>query len=889
MNKKRNIGFAVITVFAVIIGIVSGLFSKSEKITAIADICYGGNAGNVVAVYQDEEILFNVINGEGKVDYTKSIPRYEGNDYVSVLDMVIDDKQNLYILLEYTTPEKEKSQQLAVYDMNGFLFKNNATHTFENFSNIEYKWLNLNNSVFITGIDKITGNIIRDSYDTEQLQSSKKLMPKLSRTYNADLSEGIYELAPLGNDVIFTTKSGKMHIAREDDFTSTEIYPARTLDRVMYPIYFSTSQNGNVFVGEQESGNILSLNPTTLETTVLKNGTEPFFGESSYAPIDILKMSMVSMNDFIGVAKNKSTNSYELLISNDGKVMQLNSLSKPFSARFGDAVLIILSTMAILMFVYIGISLFVNMYKSSRTIVVKLTFTAIPLLIISLMAFGMFSYKTYEKSIVQSFEKQVEDEGNMLTALFGAEVFNEMEYPYDYKTDAYSYLKGQMSTREIYSRTAYFERGTIFTGVDFDAPLFYPFDIYMNFEASNLYKSAVTTGKAQTSIINDVNGIRLSCVTPIGGISGETIYLLETGIQYLEIEEYMNSFLRLYIFVSVVFTVAIGIILYLIFKRVTEPIDKIKAGLEEFASGNTSVRLKNVSNDELSDIIRVFNKMAGDIDIKIYDLQNLSETYFRFIPQKVFGLLGKKNLGEISLGNSIETEYSTLTVNLKINYDLIDSQKVQDITNRCFNALNVVCEKYNATLVTDSVNLRKIQIICPDGSNSAINIALAVLSQVDGINLKLPINCQVNVLFVVHLTKVYYGICGDEQRLIPTIISKELDFIADNEENFRQFSSKLIVTSAAYKQVDKDNYYHRFIGYLNDVKSERFGLYDFYDSTNSEETRLINDTKTTFEKAMQLYLEGRYYEAKNLFALVLRENQYDNVSRHYIFSCEKHL
>ena len=52
---------------------------------------------------------------------------------------------------------------------------------------------------------------------------------------------------------------------------------------------------------------------------------------------------------------------------------------------------------------------------------------------------------------------------------------------------------------------------------------------------------------------------------------------------------------------------------------------------------------------------------------------------------------------------------------------------------------------------------------------------------------------------------------------------------------------------------------------------------------------MIGETKSTFDKAMELYLQKRYYDAKNLFALVLRQNQYDNVSRYYIFQCEKKL
>ena len=89
--------------------------------------------------------------------------------------------------------------------------------------------------------------------------------------------------------------------------------------------------------------------------------------------------------------------------------------------------------------------------------------------------------------------------------------------------------------------------------------------------------------------------------------------------------------------------------------------------------------------------------------------------------------------------------------------------------------------------------------------------------------------------------------------------------------------------------MDGGHYFHRYIGCPEGADSAKFGLYDFYDSCTPEEIRLINETKATFDKAMELYEAGRWYDAKNMFAVVLRENQYDNVSRTYIFRCEKHL
>ncbi len=863
----------------------SQLFFSSERITGVAGISHSTSYGNVVATYSDNNIVVTTLTNSGSIASSFTMPRVEDGGYVSVLDVLLDDDGYLYILKEILTDEDVKpSQSLEVYNLDSF-FKHVATHDLDS-EEIYYNWLSLDGSIFISGTTEQDGKVIRNSYDVEQLRNDSKTEPKFTRTYSIDRNEGIYDIAPHGEDIVFMAKSGKLFTVGEGDSEPTEIYPARTLDRVMYPIFFSM-QDDMIILGEQESGDFVSLNPETGETTVIKRGTEPFSGDVSYAPINVLAMSMGDESNFLAVAKNQSTGTYELLVTTNGQTIEIDSLGDNFFMSLLYLILRILIAIAIIYGLITGIFAFVTYVQTSKMILNKLTLTVIPVLIVALVLFGTFAYYSNRLSVIQNTEKQIQDEGNLLAALFGAEVFDEMEFPYDYTSDSYKYLLAQIGTRATYTRTAYYEREMLFTGVDFDAPLFYPFEIGMSTDAAELYMKAVETGTPQTGLINDKYGIRFSCVTPIGGISGATTYLIETGVPYAGIDESSNVFLFIYLAFAILFVFIMTVLLNRTFRQVIHPIGKIKSGLEEFSKGNTSVRIELDSNDELSDIVKVFNNMASDIDLRIYDLQKASETYFRFIPQKVFALLGKDSLADIKLGNSVEAVYNTLTVSLRVSSNTTST--LQEMTNRCYNIICETCDKYGATPVTDSVNLRKLQIICPGGANSAVDVALAALSAIDGINATVPMQNKVKALFIVHKAKVFYGICGDENRYVPSIISSELDNISEREEDYREFSTRLIVTSVAFEDVDKDNYFYRNIGTLEDNKNGDYELYDFYDASPSGETQLINETKATFDKAMQLYSDKRYYEAKNLFAVVLRENQYDNVARYYIFKCEHNI
>ncbi len=877
-------------IIAIVVGVIlfiNTVFFGGQEIVNIADIAYSSTSGSVVASYEEDNIVIKRLSDSGNVNSTVTIPRTEDGYYVTILDMIYDEEGYLYLLKQVDKGASKPEQELQVYNFDNFFFKHVETHKLDEASEIIYRWLSLDGSLFLSGTNANETQLTRESYDKELLWDNAPLEEKFSRSYMINPEEGIYDIVPYADDTLYIAKSGKLFLATEGEDEPTELYPARELESVMYPMYVAV-RDDVVILGEQESGDILTLDVESRETTTIKRGSEPFTGDSSFTPDDILAMSMEDITNFLAVTRNSSDGSYNLLITTGGQTIQVSNLSGGFFSELGSFIIKFIVFYIIALLLLATFSFVSGFVSSSRTIVAKLSYATLPVLVIALVLFGFFSYFSTKISVVQSSENQVLDEGNLLAALFGAEVFDEMEFPYDYTGDAYNYLIGQMGTRTNYTRTAYYEYETLFTGVDFDTPLFYPFNIVMNTDATNLYLDAVYTGVAQTGIINDNNGIRISCVTPIGGISGGTVYLIETSVPYYNIDNYANTFLIIYIIAALIFLVATVYILNRIFKNAMRPIGNIKMALEQFSAGNTSVRLDVKGEDEISDIIKVFNNMASDIDLKMYDLQAASKTYYRFIPQKVFALLGKESLAEIELGNSIESVYDTVTASLEVNSN-VSTTSLQEITNTCYNIISESCERFGATLVADSVNLRRLQIICPNGANSAIDIALTSLSRIDGANTKVPLQSRVKALFVVHKTNVHYGIFGDEQRYVPSIISRELDYIAENESLFREFATRLIVTSTAFEGIDKENYFYRFIGNLTDAQRNNYALYDFYDSSSTGETHLINETKATFDKAMELYLAQRYYEAKSLFAIVLRENQYDNVARYYIFKCERNL
>lgn len=877
-------------VLAVIASLVQNIVLSPGKLDNIVGIAAAAGGDTLVAQVEGGDLVFRMADKRGVYRQTMKIRQTSGGETSSVADFAVDDSGRVYLIRDYADALTQEylRQDLEVYDLSRWFSKRVAVHPLENEAGVRYRWLSLSSVAVLMGVNGDASELTRAAFDPADLAKKGTPASKGTRTYSIDPAEGIYRAVPASSQVAYATMSGKVYLAAEGA-AATEIYPARELRELMYPMFIAPYDGEHVLIGEQESGDISLLNLADGSTSVLQGGSERFTGVSNYAPSDILTASVRDGENYTAVVRNSSTGFYELVVSEAGSYSVVGRLTsgllfKVLSMLGGTALYFVG-----LLLLYAFAVAVASQVRGSRTILLKLAFSALPLLAVALVLFGVFSYNAYSDSISGSFQKQVEDEGNLLTALFGTESFNEIEYPYDYTTEGYRYLDQQMRTRAVYTRTAYYEGGRLYTGVDRDLPCFYPFELVMNSEEIRMHREAAFTGETQTGEISDRMGRRVICVTPIGGVEGDTVYLLETSIPSANMDRYTGAYLRNYIIIAAVFLLVIGALLLVVFMRVLGPLVRIKDGLEEFSEGNRRIRLESDTRDELSDIARVFNKMAGDIDVQLYNLRGVSDTYFRFVPQRIFRLLGKDNLGDLQPGSHVQGDYNVLCVNLWLSSDKMPLRAEQELINRFFNIINEISDQYDATLVVDSVNLCSLKVICPKDGEDGVSIALAALAQIDGHNASAALHSRLDVTFLLHRAELYYGICGDEQRYIPAMISQGLEAMTQRLPLIRQLSSRLVVTQDAYATLDSERYYNRFIGFLGDRGQQSRGLYDFYDGSSPEIIRLINDTRLTFDKAMQLYQQKRYYDAKNLFAVVLRENQYDNVARHYIFQCEKKL
>ncbi len=885
INRIINKIWIFIFIVAAIFAGYHCIAERNVPLDSLLGFSITSEGNSIVSWNEDDQTIVAKITTDGKIEKSYSFST-EKDDYLYQVQGITAGEDYVYLLRNRADKFDGEilGQELVVIDYEGLL-TGKAKKVFElkNEDNYQYGWLHATaDTVTIIGTDRYETSAIRQTYEFGTVLENT-LNLKNTRIYPLKDGEGIYKAIANSTNLVYISDSGKIFCASEQEVY--EVYPARTLDVLMYPTYISYAESGFVYLGEHESGDIIKLNLSNGDEEVVWSGNSSFFGNGLYTPKDIVDVSMSSLNNFTAIVKNNQNDGFQILNVKDGTAYVIDELQQSGLGIFRIFLLTWLTFVVIAMAIYLVLKIFISGIRGGHTIMERLITATIPMLVITMVLFGLVSYSYYGDAIDENFKKQTMDEGNMLAALFGQESFNEIEYPYDYTGEAYEYLSQQMETRDLYTRAAYYENGSLYIGIDKNSPCFYPFDILMNVNAQKLYEKAALTGEAVTGMIQDRFGERYVCITPIGGLSGQTIYLLETGVYTANIDAYTATYVKDFAVMSIAFLIIVAVVLMILFYRILFPIGELKREMQKFADGDRSIRIRTTSEDELTGITQVFNKMADDIDVQFLNLERLSETYYRFVPPSIIELLGKDNLGALNLGSNVQGDCAVLNVRLDVQ-DSVSLEQSEKMINRFFNTVNRFAKQNNIISIIDDANLQSIVMICQQGADAAVTTALSILAKIDADNQKCHFTEQLKVNFVMDWTNVYFGICGDEERYIPVVLAPEFEKLLTNRLFIKSMGSRFLVTEAAYDKIENVSAYaNRYIGRLKNMGLD-VGMYDIYDDRSAEQIRIMKTSQRAFDKAMELYEKGYYYEAKNLYAMVLRENSQDMAAKYYVFRCE---
>lgn len=415
-------------------------------------------------------------------------------------------------------------------------------------------------------------------------------------------------------------------------------------------------------------------------------------------------------------------------------------------------------------------------------------------------------------------------------------------------------------------------------GIDFWATTQYIYG-----ERSNqAYIKAVTDNKTVLSDNSDISGEWVFAVTPIRDAQNEVIGLLEVGTGKESYTYYIQGYYGKLVTLNLIIVGLILLLMSIVIYKVILPLRNLNDSVAEINSGNWGATVSVHTHDEIGELSGMFNKMSLFIKDYITELTKMNEIYFKFIPLKFFELLNKKSITEVELGNYSKQQMTVVYINTSNYFDLVrgkSSKDQLDILNKLFEEYARSIHAQNG-LVGEFRNAGVLALFSKE--DEALASASMIMQHISEFNLPVKTNIS------IHLGEVLLGIVGDENRLTTSVISECVNEVAAMNKIAEKFDTGVLLSEAMKLKLEKAGEFIRYIGRLENEQANNYiKLYEWLETISIGNQKDFIKTKSYFESALASYESGDFDLAKKDFIRVIKTNRQDQVSKEYLFKCEK--
>ena len=266
--------------------------------------------------------------------------------------------------------------------------------------------------------------------------------------------------------------------------------------------------------------------------------------------------------------------------------------------------------------------------------------------------------------------------------------------------------------------------------------------------------------------------------------------------------------------------------------------------------------------NSLYDLIRAIKSMN-------YNMFRVYEGYYHFAPKHVENRIGKNSIADVNAGDS-----SVLNLSLAMIHSKNPIRNT--LAKTIFESISNMQEEDMGSYLCSNADVSEIEIMFPT-ENKSIGSSIMEIKELFNSS---------GVCVLAHNGEVNFSVVGDGHQnavSIDSYIAKEL-FLDINVLN--ELRLKFVMTKDAYLHEAEKPLVRKIGWFCIGEKEEAVELYEVLDCLPEKERRHKIDTKDIFDEAMEYINTKDYYQARNIFAKILRSNPADEVSRQYLFKCE---
>ena len=309
-------------------------------------------------------------------------------------------------------------------------------------------------------------------------------------------------------------------------------------------------------------------------------------------------------------------------------------------------------------------------------------------------------------------------------------------------------------------------------------------------------------------------------------------------------------------------------------------------GIGLLVQGASQVRVVQQSGDELEALAAAVNDLSVQKEAWQRAGSARGEIYLRFIPQQLVSLLGVSDIKQVDKNTAASHEMAVMAVRFTIPQSMYQrgAQALFDDINQVFSYVARPVSAAGGAIY--SFTHDGFDAVFAGGISQAAGAAVAVrqaLLEMNGQRESQGLD-PVQLWVALDYGPVLLGIVGDEDRVVPTIVSDSLNSARRLAALAPQLNAHILCTALVANEASE--YALRYIGKCREEEQE-MRVYEIYDGDDFETRQAKESSRTVFSAGLYAFYSGDFSQAKKQFMEIARRPGEDGVALHYLYLADR--
>lgn len=856
---------------------------------------------NNLFVIDNAKKTIHKLNSEGVLQFTITSETGKNGEVYRFNDMAVDDLGYLYTIRTLLDPYgiAVKSEQIVRYKPDGQFDRSLFTEEYNDSQSKRYRLGSLRNIQVREGMlyffnDEVQQLSLYKSPVGEASTSEPQLVSTVKLPSNKYVSEADgYK----PGEIYYSTRSGEIYRAFSDG-SSELVYPLPGLDRTRrnFPESFHIDNQGRLVFIDFNSKTISRFDPKqpyvieglVNEEKAKANGVELAFDATTISighddSLIIVETAQINRRLADGTI---TPSMIEALYSQDTKIKFILLWS--------------IAIVGIFLVLYAMKIVFFNLLERRLPLMMKQILILVPVIAVSMILLSTVIYSSFSKKMEEETFSELILLAKNGQNLIDGDKLESLNSPLDYNGTTYQSFRKKIQSvfdnndqddnQGFYKAVYKYENGVIYRILEDDDGM----HMFNPFQQTPENQQVVLEGKPATGQWQDFSGEWRYAIAPIYNSSGKIVGVFETSKNLDGLLKHrqtvLNSIIRNIAFISIGLLLVLMLMTYFMLSSIR----KLRNSVGEIAKGNWDTVVTINTRDEVSDLGDSVNTMAARIRDYITKVENFSQSYYRFVPQQFLRFLNKESILDVELGDQVEQNMSILIFNIRDFYQL--SKRLTPEEN--FNFVNSFLKRFGPFVRTHQGLMNKylgagFMALFPNQADEALRACIAMRKELDIYNSHRAKVGYKPVDFGIGLHKgpLRLGIIGEEQRLEGNVISDGVNLATMLEKMTEPLGASILITDYVVQSLEQPaGFRYRNLGLIQvEGVKEPLHLFDVYQGDSDTLRTLKDKTKALFEQAVTFYQVGRFYDAREAFLMVIKQNRQDKAAQLYFYMCDEYF